>query len=349
METRDIAMDLLQLLPCPVIIDDAKGKILFTNAAFEEMFKVSGKQLEFFGFEDFTAPEHRNALLNQHLGRMAGKEVPSTVNFTGIRTDGSRIFLQAAVSMLEMREETYFLTVLRDLTATTARSESERIFSGLDSSVRVCGNLVSFLESRLKKGSEQSLDDYLRICSELRNTLNSDYSSEPITPGETDPGLLILETAADIQSMAGPGVKVTCSVAPGLPVLILKREYLRRLLMNIALNSMESLDRDGRIYLRARVHDNTEASAAHGNMQSFPSQVCMEVEDNGCGMSKEVQERAFEPFFTTRDVKLHRGLGLFKVYRGIRYLGGSVHISSKEGKGTTIRILIPISQPAGTN
>ncbi len=70
--------------------------------------------------------------------------------------------------------------------------------------------------------------------------------------------------------------------------------------------------------------------------------VCLRFADNGCGMSFEVQQRAFDPFFTTRAVGSGTGLGL-SVCRDIAVAhGGDVVISSQIGRGTVVTVKIPV-------
>jgi signal transduction histidine kinase len=72
----------------------------------------------------------------------------------------------------------------------------------------------------------------------------------------------------------------------------------------------------------------------------------IQFEDNGIGMSEDVQRRAFEPFFTTRRNRGGTGLGLHIVYNLVtRRLGGRLRLESKLGQGTTFRIRLPIVAP----
>ncbi|WP_321329822.1 response regulator [uncultured Ilyobacter sp.] len=70
--------------------------------------------------------------------------------------------------------------------------------------------------------------------------------------------------------------------------------------------------------------------------------VCIDITDNGIGMSKAVKEKIFEPFYTTKEVGKATGLGLSISYGIIESHKGRIDVSTEEGKGTTLSIKLPI-------
>ena len=69
--------------------------------------------------------------------------------------------------------------------------------------------------------------------------------------------------------------------------------------------------------------------------------VVLEISDTGTGMSNDVLNHAFEPFYTTKEVGEGSGLGLSMVYGFAKQSEGHVTIDSEEGKGTTVVLTIP--------
>src|SRR5512133_1877058 len=70
----------------------------------------------------------------------------------------------------------------------------------------------------------------------------------------------------------------------------------------------------------------------------------MSVTDTGCGMCAEVLERAFDPFYTTKEVGKGTGLGLSQVYGFAKKSGGTATVTSTVGRGTAITLYLPRTQ-----
>jgi CheY-like chemotaxis protein len=100
----------------------------------------------------------------------------------------------------------------------------------------------------------------------------------------------------------------------------------------------------GTLTIRAR---NFSVSDEDAKLQPSidPGQyVQISVIDTGVGMKPEVAERAYEPFFTTKEVGKGSGLGLSSVYGFISQSGGQVKIDTEVGKGTTVHLYLPAAE-----
>lgn len=124
-------------------------------------------------------------------------------------------------------------------------------------------------------------------------------------------------------------IRVDAAVDDGLAVLGDPTQLLQ-VLMNLATNARDAMPDGGHLSLRAR---------------GVGERVVIEVRDTGSGMSREVLDHVFEPFYTTKEVGRGTGLGLPVSQAIARTHGGSLDASSTPGRGTTFRLELPLAGP----
>jgi PAS domain S-box-containing protein len=116
---------------------------------------------------------------------------------------------------------------------------------------------------------------------------------------------------------------------------------LEQAVINLVVNARDAMPAGGHIVLRTRALELDEgAAAANPEARAGPT-VCLEVRDDGVGMDEETARRAFEPFYTTKEVGKGSGLGLSTVYGIVKQHGGWVELESAPGRGTTFRLFFP--------
>ncbi|MDT8861699.1 PAS domain S-box protein [Alkalihalobacillus sp. MEB130] len=110
-----------------------------------------------------------------------------------------------------------------------------------------------------------------------------------------------------------------------VPMITGLEKQLKQVFINLIRNSIEAMNENGTITIRVLNHPD--------------QQICIQVEDNGCGISKERIERLGEPFYSTKEKGT--GLGLMVCYKIIEHHNGVFNIYSEEGIGTKIEIILP--------
>jgi signal transduction histidine kinase len=105
-------------------------------------------------------------------------------------------------------------------------------------------------------------------------------------------------------------------------------QEIKQVVLNLITNALDSLDADGTVTVRVRqVGDSAQ----------------IVVQDNGCGMTEEVCQHLFEPFFTRRRDGTGTGLGLSITYRIVTDHGGRIEAHSDgPGRGSTLRVTLPV-------
>jgi two-component system, NtrC family, sensor histidine kinase HydH len=116
-----------------------------------------------------------------------------------------------------------------------------------------------------------------------------------------------------------------------LPPVTGDREKLRQVFLNLALNGIQATGRGGNLVIRSSLNPAGEEGAA-----------CIEVAfaDTGTGMDPARMARIFEPFFTTKEGGT--GLGLAIAQKIVESHGGTIHVASEVGRGTTFTVRLPV-------
>ncbi len=107
---------------------------------------------------------------------------------------------------------------------------------------------------------------------------------------------------------------------------------ISQVIQNIVINAEQAMPEGGKLVVQTRVQDG---------------HVVCSVEDTGVGMTEEILDRLFAPFFTTKEVNQGTGLGLPVVHGIVTSYGGTIEVASTPGKGTTFTIRLPIKPAAG--
>jgi PAS domain S-box-containing protein len=135
-------------------------------------------------------------------------------------------------------------------------------------------------------------------------------------------------------------IAIEIVAAPDIWPVMVDAAELELAVLNLAVNARDAMPKGGRLVLHA---ENTQLDPDTDPDRLGGEFVRLSVADTGTGMAPEVLARAFEPFFSTREVGRGTGLGLAQVYGFARQSGGAVRMESLLGRGTVVRLLLPRS------
>jgi CheY-like chemotaxis protein len=147
-----------------------------------------------------------------------------------------------------------------------------------------------------------------------------------------------------LRRLIGEHVELQVDLEEGLGPVLVDRGQIEQVLMNLALNARDAMPSGGMVSLATQRVELSQARAErHVGLQPGPHALLV-VGDTGLGMDDETRSRAFEPFFTTKEPGKGTGLGLATVYGIVQQSGGSISLDSTPGKGTVVRIFLPLAQ-----
>ncbi len=156
-----------------------------------------------------------------------------------------------------------------------------------------------------------------------------------------DANALVSATSQLLRQIISETVEIETVLSGGLWRVFADPSQIENCLVNLAVNARDAMPDGGKITIETRNADLDERYARlHADVK--PGQyVMMSITDTGSGMPPEVVERAFEPFFSTKEPGKGTGLGLSQIFGFAKQSNGHVTIYSEVGHGTTVRLYLP--------
>jgi len=171
------------------------------------------------------------------------------------------------------------------------------------------------------------VDETTRITKSLRGLLNF---SRPLNAekAKTQINELAEEVISKTRFIIGnKNIVIKRQFDKNLPVIPVDRAQIEEVITNLVVNAIQAFTANGEIILKTRAGS---------------SDIFIEVSDNGPGIPKELQEKIFRPFYSSKGYGKGTGLGLSIVKRIVSEHDGSVKLRSQTGKGTTFTIRLPV-------
>lgn len=166
---------------------------------------------------------------------------------------------------------------------------------------------------------------------------------QPLAPVVINPARQLRAMDDLLRRALGEAIEIESVVAGGLWNTAVDPHQLENVILNLAINARDAMPEGGKLTLEL-----SNATLDDGYVSALPDvpagqYVMLAVTDTGTGMSPEVMERAFDPFFSTKREGEGTGLGLSMAYGFVKQSGGHIRLYSEVGEGTTVRVYLPRS------
>ncbi|MBA3580646.1 MAG: PAS domain-containing protein [Gemmatimonadaceae bacterium] len=152
---------------------------------------------------------------------------------------------------------------------------------------------------------------------------------------------VVTDSQALLQRVIGEHAELRVKLSPRAPLVKIDRAQLEQVLMNLVFNARDALVDGGTVEVvteRQRVQPGESPATATVPPGEYSVLI---VRDTGMGMTPETMARAFDPFYTTKEIGKGTGLGLAMVYTIVKRAGGAIDLETKRGAGTTFCIYFP--------
>ncbi len=197
------------------------------------------------------------------------------------------------------------------------------------------------LDGDRAKGYFQQILEAAERAAGLTRQLLAFSRRQVIQPEVLDLNQVIRGLGKMLGRLIGEDVEITTQLADDLGKVNVDPGQIEQLILNLAVNARDAMFEGGQLTIETQnvtfddLYERMNPDTPAGNY------VMVAASDTGCGMDRATVERIFEPFFTTKEKGKGTGLGLSTVYGIVKQAGGSIHVYSEPGQGTTFRLYFP--------
>ena len=346
-----------------VILIDRLGKIQTFNPACQKLFGYRSEEVIGQNVKMLMPPQYRNEH-DSYLGNYHETGVRKIIGIgrevVGQRKDGSTFPMLLSVGEAKQDGEAIFVGIIHDLSERKRTEEqlvqaqkmemvgqlSGGIAHDFNNLLTVIVGNSEFLGEQLgvRQDLKQLADDIGRAGergAELTQRLLAFSRRQMLRPVAIDCNHLLDSMHKLLRRTLREDIEIKTDFDPDLISAFADPAQLESAVLNLALNAQDAMVAGGRLTLtttNASLDDHYQSL----HPEILPGEyVMVSVTDDGEGMPKEIIQRVFEPFYTTKEVGKGSGLGLSMVYGFTKQSNGHVSIHSAPGLGTTVRMYLP--------
>lgn len=362
---QNVRMLLTGLRDYAIYMLDIEGHVRSWNAGAEQIKGYSADEIVGQHFRTFYTDEDRAQNVPEHALTTAMREGKYEAESWLVRKDGTRFYANELIETIrdEANELAGFAKITRDITAQhdaqveldetreqLAQAQKMEALGQLTGGIAhdfnnllmIVSGYAQILQRRLSEPKEVQAVEAIRAAAgrgeKLTRQLLTFSRRQQLMPVVVD----LHSRIGVVRDMLAPSLRGNIELVVDIEDKIWPVEVdlgeLELALVNIAVNARDAMPEGGTITLQARNVVLTPGTAAGSLEGDF---VALAIIDTGTGISAEVLQRVFEPFYTTKPVGKGTGLGLSQVHGFANQSGGAVTVASEPGRGTVVTVYLP--------
>lgn len=277
------------------------------------------------------------------------------------RPDGSRGFLEATLKYSQMQDQEVIVLVTRDISTRMKLEKQLQQAQKMEAIGTLAGGIAhdfnniltaifgfgQLTKSRLANDSKASeylemmLQSAQRATDLVRQILTfSRQKEQERMPSYLQP--IIKESAKLLRASIPSTIAMRIDVDENCGKILADTTQIHQIVMNLCTNAYHAMKENGGI-LTVALEPVSVSLEEHFEKPSLAvgNYIRLTVSDTGCGMDAALQERIFDPYFTTKELNQGTGLGLSVVHGIVKGHDGHISVDSEPGRGTTFKVMFP--------
>jgi PAS domain S-box-containing protein len=330
---------------------DENHKVIFFNKSAQKIFGYSPDEIIGYDLNVIMTPNcsrNHNKAVKRYVETRIPRRIGHVTDMVVTRKNGEQFPASISFSTFELEKHLYFTAIITDLTRTKALQERTLRAERLAALGKVVAEITheiknplmmigGFARQLIRYSDDEKIIGKMNIITEevqrledLLKSLREHYVAPPIITEKIDLNKLIKDVFFLVkEDCREKNIVAKLELAGQGRALFIEgdKNQLKQVILNLLNNGIDAMDRGGRLILRSQLEGD------HAGIT---------VADTGCGIKKELHKKIFDPFFTTKSHGTGLGLGICK--RIIEdHKGGELSFESAEGKGTTLKISLPLT------
>ena len=353
---------LIDSLPGLFYVLDEAGKLIRWNKNFQEVAGYSAEELanknalDFFGEDRELVSNRIQEVFHDGSASVEAKMVTKSGAFVSFMLTGFRMVMNDKPYLVGVGIDISERKRLEDQLRQSQKMESigtltggiSHDFNNILTAIIGYGSLLRMKmtdDDPLRHNVDQILASANRAAS-LTQGLLAYSRKQVLNPQRVNLNEIILKVERLLARLIGDDVEFKCILTDKDVTVLADAGQLEQIMMNLVTNARDAMPGGGYLYVETQRVGLDEVTAKAHDVRKPGMYALILVTDSGMGMDQQTQERIFDPFFTTKDVGKGTGLGLAMVYGIIKQHNGFIEVESEVGRGTTIKIYLPVAQGA---
>ena len=337
------------------------GVIIFPNPKTTEITGYSTSELSKISFDKIIHPEDRELVVERHLRRLKGENPPANYSFRIINKAGNELWVQLNAALISWEDRPATINIVRDITEQIKLEERLRQSQKMEAIGNLAGGIAHEFNNvlgiilgnaelamddvpywntareslkEIRKASFRAKDVIRQILSFARKTMTA------LKPIEIN--TVVKESLKLIRVSIPAMVDIQSNIPSGPSMILGDSTEIHQIVINLCTNAAHAMKASGGT-LEVSISEVTldEGTASRYEDLSPGDFVKLTVRDTGEGITPDVLEKAFEPYFTTKEFGAGSGMGLAVVYGIVKKCKGAIDIESTVGEGTNVTVLFP--------
>ncbi len=353
-----------------IVIADSHGRVTESNPAAEKIFGYGHGEMAGVALQELMPEKYRKAhtegfsrFVETGVSRIHGK----VLELEGRRKNGEVFPVELTVNSFRLGERVFLSSTIRDITERKKAEEEKEIirlqlhqaqkmdaigrlaggiahdFNNILTTIRGNAELTMELVGKFEEAQANLREIILSVAHAAKLTRQllifsrgHSFELRPLDLNTTVEGLLSM-----LKRLLGEDIEIQTSLAEGLWCVRADEGSLEQVLLNLSVNARDAMPGGGKLSITTEnVPPGRMPGPAAGQRGPLGS-VCLTVRDTGTGIPKDVIQRIFEPFFSTKEKSKGTGLGLSVVYGIVKQHGGWIDVASAPEKGSVFRVFLP--------